>query len=83
MRVGDQVVFGDYRHRLPCVPDVFRAGDLCVVTATLPDGELRLHGLAWTGEVLWWRSDTVFTEEVIPLTYAPVVPMAGLGGDRR
>ncbi len=80
MRVGDQVVFGDYQHRLPGVPEVFRTGDLCVVTAALPDGELRIHGLASAGEVLWWRSDTVFTEEVIPLNNSLVVPAAGRAG---
>ena len=78
MRVGDPVVFGEYRYQLNCVPEVFRRGDLAVVTAALADGELRIHGLSPTGEILWWRSDTVFVEEVIPLNNSLVVPAAGL-----
>ena len=72
MRTGQVAVFDGYLEALPGCEPVFLPGDLVVVSAVNPEGDLRCHALSWGGGVTK-RSDMVWPEEVLPLNNAPLI----------
>ena len=78
MRVGTCGVFLGYEDAHPEVEPVFERGDLCVVIA--PDGDegvFRCAAMSASGEVAHWRTDTVFSAEMVWLNQVPLVAAAG------
>lgn len=73
MEIGDRIAFWEYGDEIGRCDPIFRPGDFGVVVAR--DGDAIVCLLTDdSGNVLWWRGDTLFAEEFIPLAYAPRIP---------
>lgn len=73
-RMGDRLMFLGYQHLLPSMEPIFGKGDIIVVAAVMPDGELHCFPIDGWGRVFSFQGETVFAEEVLrlPLPRVPV-----------
>lgn len=73
MVVGERIIFWGYGDEIGSNDPIFRPGDFGVVVGQ--DGDAVTCLLTdERGKVLWWRADTLFAEEFIPLGYTPRIP---------
>ena len=77
LKVGSRMIFWKYVDGIGGLNPVFHSGDFGVVVGL--DGDaIRCLQTDESGRVLWWNADTLFPEEIIHLSYAPLIPPSRL-----
>lgn len=64
LEIDDLVRFGNYTHKIACVPEVFGSNDAVVVIDSEPDGVLRCALADFDGRPILAITDTLFVEEL-------------------
>ncbi len=72
MRTGDLGLFIGYNDNAQKADPRFFIGDLFVVAAVEADGPMICFPVDHWGRVFSWRGETLFPEEVMPLSYAKI-----------
>jgi hypothetical protein len=74
---GDRVVFFQYLDpTMASAERIFEPGQLAVVSSVNEDGGLQCFCTDDEGKITSYEGDTLFPEEVIPLSYAPKLSVA-------